>query len=332
MKSKKTFIIISLLLILATFIFIYIFLSLDKKDEKTTIMLDYTPNTNHTGIYVALDKGYYKEKGINLEIITNSSSSVEQAVANQKVDFGISYEENITIANDKGITGLKSIYAILSQNTSGFISYKEKGIKSPKDLNNKTYCGWGSEVEEKIVQEVAEIGGAQNVNIVSTSTDFLRSNKNDCDFFWEFEGWSVQEANNKKIEYNYMPLKDYGIDFYTPIIITSNNLINENSELVQNFVSATIKGYEYAHKNPKEAGNIFLKYNSTYDENLIYDSQKYVSKYYIAQNKKAGYQYNDVWENFTNFLYDSNIVKTKEYKELYTNEFINKYYESKNKK
>lgn len=298
--------------------------------EDVSLMLDYTPNTNHTGIYVAMDKGYYAENGINLDVLDTAASSVEQSVANNVTDFGISYEENVTQAFDQGIDNLTSIYGIMKENTSGFISYADKNITTPEDFADKTYCGWGTNVEQAIVKQVVADAGLSkdSISIVNGGVEFLQSNEDDCDIFWEFEGWTNKEADVQGVKYNYIPLTDLGIDFYTPVIITSKEFEEENATLVQNFISATIKGYEYAAKNPDEAAEIFLQYNPSYDETMIKKSQEFVSNYYINDNQKAGYQNDNIWEEFTNFLYDNEIVSSKDYKELYTNKYVDEYYQS----
>ncbi len=297
---------------------------------KVTLMLDYTPNTNHTGIYVADKLGYFQEEGIDLEIIDTGSNGVEQAVSTGSVDFGISYQENLTMSNDKGLKNLKSIYAILNENTSGLISSKDKNILKPSDLKGKTYCGWGSDVESAIVKYVAKIGYVEDkdIKIVNGGTDFLRSTDDNCDYFWEFKGWSGIEANLEKKEFNWISLKDLGLDWYTPIIITSDEFIKDNKEIVQSFVNAIIKGYTYAANNPKEASDIFLKYNKSYDKEFIKASQKYLSRYYLSDSSIAGYQKENMYKDFTKFLKDNKIIKDVDYKNLYTNEFIDNYYQS----
>ncbi len=303
-----------------------------KKEDLTnvTLMLDYTPNTNHTGIYVAKDLGYYEEEGIDLEIVDTGSNGVEQAVSTGTVDFGISYQENLTMSNDQGLKNLKSIYTILNENTSGLISLKEKDIVKPEDLKDKTYCGWGSDVETAIVKYVAKEGNVEDkdVKIVNGGTDFLRSDKNECDYFWEFKGWSGIEANLEGTDFNWISLRDLGLDWYTPIIITSDDLIESDKEIVQGFINATIKGYTYAAENPEKASEIFLKYNKSYDKEFIESSQNYLSRYYLNESSLAGYQEEKIFKDFTNFLKDNDIIKDVDYKTLYTNEFVEEYYQS----
>lgn len=107
------------------------------------IVLDWTPNTNHTGLYVALDQGYYKAAGLNVEIIQPNESGADTMVASGKVPFGISGQDSITQARTQSIP-IVSIAAIIQHNTSGFAAPVSKNIKTPKDYEGKTYGGFGS--------------------------------------------------------------------------------------------------------------------------------------------------------------------------------------------
>ncbi|HPJ22355.1 MAG TPA: ABC transporter substrate-binding protein, partial [Clostridia bacterium] len=71
--------------------------------DKVTFVLDWTPNTNHTGIYVALDKGYFNEAGLDVEIIQPADGTAEQLVAAKTAQFGVSYQENVTFARAQGM-------------------------------------------------------------------------------------------------------------------------------------------------------------------------------------------------------------------------------------
>ncbi len=327
---KKYIIVVGVIVLSGLLFLAFNFDFSSKETQKVTLMLDYTPNTNHTGIYVANQLGYYDEENIELDIVQPGETSVEMAVDQGVVDFGISYQENVLMAREEGMD-IVSIYAILSHNTSGLMSYSNKGIETPADLENMTYCGWGGPVEMAFVQTLAIQAGIDpnTIEYQIAESGFFNSDPDQCDFFWEFAGWSGIEANQNDIDYNYIPLFDYGIDEYTPVIITSGSFIDQKPELVQDFISATIKGYEYAYSNPVESAEIFSEINPSYDPDFILESQEYISPYYIDQeNLKAGYQEKDIWIDFTQFLYNNQIIKTNDFKGAYNNEFVNFYYES----
>ena len=117
-----------------------------------TVILDYVANTNHTGMYVALDQGYYEEEGLKVNIVEPTEGATASLVAVGKGDFGISYQEDVTVAlTSEDPLPIKAIAAVIQHNTSGFAAYKDKGIHSPKDFEGKTYAagapGRGSRIK-----------------------------------------------------------------------------------------------------------------------------------------------------------------------------------------
>ncbi|MCU6339987.1 ABC transporter substrate-binding protein, partial [Enterobacter quasiroggenkampii] len=108
----------------------------EKRDVK--IVLDWTPNTNHTGLYVAKEKGFYEEEGLNVEILQPSTGASDAMIASGEAQFGVSVQESITMARQQNVP-IVSIGAIIQHNTSGFAAPKDKNIKSPKDFEGKTY-------------------------------------------------------------------------------------------------------------------------------------------------------------------------------------------------
>lgn len=238
----------------------------DSKDKDITMVLDWTPNTNHTGLYVALEKGYFKDERLNVEIVQPSEGGAATLVATGKADFGISYQEEVTFAKtSKDPLPIKAVATILQHNTSGFASPKEKNITSPKDFENKVYGGWGSPSEDAILDAVMKKENKKfsNLEVVNVGEDdfFTAVNKN-IDLMWIFEGWTGIEAKQKGIDLNYIPLKDLDerLDYYTPLIISNEKLIKEKPETVRKFINATSKGYEYSINHPEESAKILLKY------------------------------------------------------------------------
>ncbi|MCE4833284.1 ABC transporter substrate-binding protein, partial [Clostridioides difficile] len=91
----------------------------DTSSKKVTMVLDWTPNTNHTGLFVALDKGYYKEEGLDVEIVQPPESGAETLVATGKADFGISYQEQVTYAKtSEDPLPIKAVATVIQHNTS----------------------------------------------------------------------------------------------------------------------------------------------------------------------------------------------------------------------
>ena len=97
----------------------------NEETQKVVVTLDWTPNTNHTGLYAALDKGFYKEEGLDVEIIQPAGGTSEQLVAVNQAQFGVSYQEGVTYARANGMP-VVSIAAVIQHNTSGFASLPPK--------------------------------------------------------------------------------------------------------------------------------------------------------------------------------------------------------------
>lgn len=296
--------------------------------EKVTFVLDWTPNTNHTGIYVAKVKGFFEEEGLDVSIIQPGESSADQLVATNTAQFGISYQEGVTFARSSDIP-LVSIAAVIQHNTSGFGSLKSKGITSAKDFEGKKYGGWGSEVEAAMVKQVVkEAGGdADKVEILTTGTlDFLTASEtNQIDFAWIFEGWDYINATNKGAEINYISLKDLSdiFDYYTPVIVTNEENIAKNPKLVEKFMRATQKGYKFSIEKPDEAAECLLQLAPELDRDLVIKSQQYLASKYQDDAPYWGMQKEVVWERYMNWLFENNFIESPiEIEKAFTNEFL----------
>lgn len=290
--------------------------------EKVTLMLDYTPNTNHTGIYVADSLGYYEEAGIELEIVQPSDIATEAVVASGSSQFGISVGENVAMF-DSQYDSLESIYGILNTNTSGFLSRSERNIKRPKDFEGKTYCGWGSAIETSLINTIVAVDGGDpsQVNIITATSSLLDENS-ECDVIWAFAGWDKINLEDNNIAVNYIPFSDYGVDWYTPVIITSNEYIKSNPETVEKFIAATQKGYQYAIDNPAVSADILLTAAPELDEQLVVNSQTYLTPYYQTTDQPLGYQDPQIWATFTTWLNDNQLITESDSEKFYTNDFI----------
>ncbi|MBF7097155.1 ABC transporter substrate-binding protein [Alkalibacter mobilis] len=301
------------------------------KNEKTTVILDWTPNTNHTGLYVALEKGYFEEEGLDVEIVQPMEGSSTTLVAAGQGDFAVSYQEDVTFAlTGKEPLPVKAIATIIQENTSGFASRKSENITTVKDFEGKVYGGWGSPSEEAILKAVMESAGAdhealKNVNI--GTDDFFAATEKEIDIVWIFEGWTGIEAELRGVDLDYMPLKDLDerLNYYTPILITNNTLIDEDPEKIEAFLRAAEKGYMYAIDNPEDAAEILLKKAPELDRTLVIESQKFLAGQYMKGVEKWGDMKGSIWKDYSDFLMENGLLERElEVDNAYTNEFLHK--------
>ncbi|MGP4067124.1 ABC transporter substrate-binding protein [Halobacillus sp. B29] len=300
------------------------------KQEETNsvkLVLDWTPNTNHTGIYVAQAEGFFKEQGLDVEIMLPGEAGADQLVASQKAEFGISAQETLTEARIQDIP-VVSIGAIIQHNTSGFASPKDKGITSPADYEGKTYGGWGAPVEEAVLsslmqKENADVSEVEIVNM--GNTDFFTAVERDIDFAWIYYGWTGVEAELRGQELNMQYLTDYSekLDYYTPVLTTSETMINENPETVQAFMAAVSKGYEFAIEKPDQAADILIEAVPDLEPELVKASQEWLSPKYKDDADQWGIQKDEVWSNYAEWMYNHDLLEEKlKANEAFTNEFL----------
>ena len=295
--------------------------------QKITVVLDWTPNTNHTGLYAAEEQGYFAEEGLDVDIITPGEAGADSLVASGKADFGVSYQEGITQARVQGVP-IVSIAAIIQHNTSGFASPAENNIKSPKDFAGKTYGGWGSEVEASVISSLMKQDNAdiKDVDIVNIGdADYFTAMKQNIDFAWIYYGWTGVEAELRGEKINMIYLTDYSdkLDYYTPVLSTNENMIADNPETVKAFLKAATKGYEYTIDNPDDAASILLKHAPDLDEELVKKSQEWLASKYQDDAPRWGEQKLSVWENYADWMYDNKLLEKKlDADKAFTNEFL----------
>lgn len=296
-----------------------------------TVMLDWVPNTNHTGLYVAQDKGYFAEEGLNVEIATPAETTANQLVGAGKAEFGVSSQEYVTQARAEGVP-IVSIAAILQHNTSGFAAPEEKKITSPKDFVGKTYGGWGQPIEDAFLKTVLAMDGVEaedvedEVTVVNVGeADFFTATKRDIDFQWIYYGWTGIEAELRDypIDMIYLHELDPVLDFYTPTLITNEKLIADDPEIVERFMRAVSKGYEFAIDHPDDAAEILIEATPETDAELIRASQEWMSEHYRGDAEKWGIQEDKRWFDFTDWMVEHALIETSiDVEQAFTNDFI----------
>ncbi|MBT2289955.1 ABC transporter substrate-binding protein [Paenibacillus albidus] len=291
------------------------------------VALDWTPNTNHTGLYVAKELGYYEEEGLDVAIVQPGAAGADTMVTSGEAAFGIGYQEGLTVARLQGVP-LVSIAAIIQHNTSGFAAPKDRKITSPKDFEGKTYGGWGSPVEEAAMKAIMdpEGGDVKKVKIINMGeADFFTAVKRDIDFAWIFYAWTGIEAELRGEPVDMLYIKDYApeLDYYTPVLTTSEKQIADHPEQVKAFVKATSRGYQYAIDHPEEAAAILTKAVPDLDPELVLASQKWLSPKYTDDAPRWGEQKAEVWQNYADWMYGLKLLdKPLDAEAAFTNDFL----------
>ena len=302
--------------------------------QKIILSLDWTPNTNHTGIYVALEKGYFTEAGLDVTVVQPSENGATAMCAAGQAQFAIDAQDTLAAAftGDEPL-GVTAVAALLQHNTSGIISRKGEGMDRPKGLENHTYSTWDSPIEQAMLKQVVEKDGGDfsKVNLIPNNiTDEAGALKEHLtDAIWIFYGWGGISAGLSGLEFDYFNFTDIDpvFDYYTPILIGNNTFIEENPEATKALLSALKKGYEYAIANPEEAAQILVNGDTTGSLKdsleLVTESQKWISKQYKADVEQWGYIDPARWDGFYSWLwYNCLIAKELPAGTGYTNAYL----------
>ena len=295
-----------------------------------TFVLDWTPNTNHTGIYVALDKGYFEEAGLNVTVVQPPDDGAELLVGSGKAQFGVSFQDSMmpAVVGEDALP-ITAVAAVLQHNTSGIISRKGEGMDHPAGMEGKKYATWDLPIEKATLKQVVEDDGGNfdNVELIpSTVTDEVSAlESNSVDAIWIFYGWAGVACELAGLETDYFAFADINpvFDYYTPVIIGNTDWMEENPDAAKAFLAAASKGYEYAVENPTEAAEILLNAAPELDSELAAASQEYMAEQYIADAPKWGYIDPERWNAFYRWLSDNGLTDMQiEDNTGFTNEYL----------
>lgn len=298
---------------------------------KLTLVLDWTPNTNHSGIYIAKQKGWYDDAGIDLSIVQpGEGASGLQMLATGKADFAISTEEEVTPAVAQGIP-VKSVAAILQHNTSSLVALRSSGITRPRDLEGKTYGGFGGQLEKALVETLVRCDGGDPSQVDFTNVgnaDYrVGLTKGHYDFVWIFDGWDgLRFKRIDKLDTVSIPFIDYTKcipDWYTPVIATSTKLLDADPDTARAFMQATKRGYEEAAAHPDAAVDALTSAVPDLDTQLVRMSAAYLATRYAEDMADWGRQDPAVWKRMTGFLDDAGMLDDDvQVDDLYTNDLL----------
>ncbi len=244
---------------------------------KISFVLDYTPNTNHTGIYVAQAKGYFADEGLDVEIVQPPEDGADALIGAGGAQMGVSYQDVManSFSSDQPMP-YTAVAAIIQHNTSGIMSRAADGITRPKLMENHTYATWDMPVEQATIKDVVEADGGDysKINLVPYNVDDEVSGlkANMFDTVWVYEGCPDQ---------------------------------------VKAFLRAVKKGYEFCVENPSDAADILCDAVPELDSDLVHASQDYLKDQYIADASSWGVIDANRWAKFYQWLNDQNLVENK---------------------
>ncbi len=285
-----------------------------------TLALDWTPNTDHTGFYVANTLGYYVKAGIRLKIIPYTTTLPDELVSAGKADFGISFESEVAIDETEGLP-VTSVMAIL-QHMASVVGFRPgSGITQPRDLAGKTFAWDGGTDEIASIEYLIDKDGGQgklpdgkpNFNVVDLNTSaYAAVYDGHANFDFPLVTWEVIQARLAGQPMDYFNFQHWGFpDRYEVVLISSHSFLKDDPGLAARFVQASAQGFTYAAHHPAAAGKILI------DDNpgvfsvpaLVHDSAAMMAKsFWLDPQGKFGYQDYAKWYGYTRFAVGAGIL------------------------
>ena len=229
----------------------------DKKDlREVNVVLDWYPNAIHTFLYTAIERGYYEEEGLDVQIrFPSNANDALSMVAAGKAEIGMYYQQDLiqAVANQKA--PIRSVGAIVQSPLSIILSLKDKNITNPKDMVGKTIGYGGTVLSESLVKCMMESVGADasDVKMVDVGFDLMSSmtTGNVDATIGCLVNHEVPQMEEEGFELNYFPVSGYGIpNYYEEVFLTNNKLLEEEPEVVAGFLRASKKGFDDFKADP----------------------------------------------------------------------------------
>ena len=298
-----------------------------------TFSLDWTPNTNHTGVYAAKALGYYEEAGLDVQIVQPSENGALLMCAAGQAEFAVDAQDTMAASLDLDEPlGVTAVAAILQHNTSGIMSRAGEGITSAKGMEGKIYATWDIPVELEMIRYCMEVEGADFnslkliPNNITDEPSALRAHQTDS--VWIFYGWSGINAEINDFDFDYWDFRSISedLDYYTPVIIANNEFLEKSPEIAKAFLEATVKGYNYAIEHPEEAAEMLIAADTTHSlddaRDLVYASQKWLSDQYTADAKQWGVFDPARWDGFYSWLFQNGLTSHDLTGTGFTNDYL----------
>lgn len=285
------------------------------------IILDWFPNTNHTGFYIALKKGYFKEAGLDVQI----SGDVHGELDTHGADIVLGPQVSLLEKMNDGVE-LTAIATLTQRNDSGIVSLKEKAITSPKMLEGNRLTHWEPAWFHGVIREAVKKDGGDydKVNLVQMDVgDIVSTLDTVADATWVYANWENQELIEAGKEINYFALADIDslFDFCAPCLGATRQIIEERPEDIKTFLACLDKGYIEVANNPTESILFVKEYMPKVSESLLIRSQEHLANIFLDKTGHWGYMAPARWNPMADWLVANGFCKSRRDTE-FTNEFL----------
>ncbi len=282
--------------------------------QKVRVALDWTPNTNHTGLYVAQQRGWFRDAGLDVEFLPYGSTSPDTLVSSGAAEFGISFQDSFSFAKAAG-ADTTSVMAVLQHWGSAIgVRGDRRDIATPRDLDGKTYGGFGSPSEGPKMRSVIKAAGGKGdfATMVLGTSAYEAVQSGQADFTEPFLAWEGVEAELLGHPFKTFAYSDFGIpDSYSVIVIGNSPWLRDHPDLAAKFVQAAQRGYQLGADDPATAAQLLMDANpgAFTEPELVRRSQEMLASRYLEDaDGKVGTQTLERWAGYSGWVYDQGVL------------------------
>jgi ABC-type nitrate/sulfonate/bicarbonate transport system substrate-binding protein len=279
---------------------------------QATLVLDWFPNTNHVGIYLAQANGWYSEQGLDLRIEAPSDANAAmKLVGAGNAELGISYQPAVTIARSQDVP-VVSVAALVQHNLGAFAAKKASGITRPKEFEGKRYGSTGlpqgrMQFETAIRCDGGDPSRVEEVTLGQQISQALLADR--VDFMGMLPTWEGIELEMKGVELNYMPYRDFCIpDSYHLVFISGEAAVRDKPEVIKRFMAATQRGYETAVRDPSAAAATLLTAAPDLNPELVRTSLERLTPFFVAESPRWGVQDGERWKHYADWMAENKLI------------------------
>lgn len=278
------------------------------------IALDWTPNTNHTGLHVAQLQGWFADAGLDVEFLPYNSTSPDTLVSSGAAEFGISFQDSFTFSKAAG-ADITSVMAVLQHwGTEIAVRADRTDIVTPADLDGGVYGGFGGPGEvpkmQAVIRDAGGTGDFETVVLGTSAYEALYSG--DVDFTEPFVAWEGIEAELRGEPLKTFAYTDYGFpDAYSVLLIGNSPWLAANPDAARAFVQAAQRGYQLGADDPARAAQLLMDANpgAFAEPELVTRSQDLLAAEYLRDaSGVVGPQTLEQWAGYSGFVVDSGVL------------------------
>ena len=283
--------------------------------EQVTVVLEWSPNTNHSGVYLAQSEGWYADAGLDVEVVAPGDAGSLQVLGAGKADVAFTVQEELVPARAQGVP-VVGLAAVIEHNTSSLLSLTEDGITRPRDLAGHTYGGFGGQLETALVEKMVACDGGDPSAVdfadVGEADYRLGLTRDQYDAVWIFDAWDgIRLGQVEGLDTQTIPFIDHQDcipDWYTPMLASSEAVIEDRPEVLRTFMDVTARGYREAMADPEAAAAALLDAVPELDPDLVARSAEYLSTRYSEDPAAWGQMDRQRWVDFVAFLVDAGLI------------------------